>query len=67
MTIADIAASAAPFVRIALYVITGWLGSEWLDPETVELIRTDPTLLAALSGGVAAVWYLMAKLRGWRT
>lgn len=61
------AGDAAPFVRIVLYLLTGWFGSSWLDPETVDLIRTDPALLALLSGGVAAVWYAVAKWKGWRT
>lgn len=67
MNTAEIAASAAPFVRIFLYLITGWFGSAWLDPETVQLLRTDPSLLVFLSGGVAAVWYAIAKWRGWKT
>ena len=67
MTATEYGAAAAPFVRIALYVITGWLGSEWLDPATVNLIRTDPALLAGISGGIAVVWYCLAKWRGWRT
>ena len=61
------AADFAPFIRIALYVLTGWLGSAWLDPETVDLIREDPALLAAISGAVAGVWYAVAKWKGWRT
>lgn len=67
MNISEMTAAAMPFVRIALYILTGWLGSAWLDPETVDLIRTDPALLAAISGGVAGVWYLAARVKGWRT
>jgi membrane protein DedA with SNARE-associated domain len=67
MSIAETSASVAPLIRILLYIITGWLGSAWLDPETVDLIRTDPALLASLSGGVAGVWYAIAKRRGWAT
>lgn len=60
-------AKAAPFVRILLYLLTGWLSGSILDPETVELIRNSPELLAAATGGVAAVWYALAKWRGWTT
>lgn len=56
----------APFVRIFLYAVTGWLAGAWLDPETVELIR-HPETVAALTGGIAAAWYALAKARGWRT
>lgn len=61
------AAQIAPFVRIALYIVTGWLGSGWIDPETVDLIRGEPAVLAVISGGVAAIWYAAAKWRGWKT
>lgn len=67
MTKAERIARLAPLVRIALYVLTGWLGSSFLDPATVSLIRDDPTLLALITGGVAAVWYGLAKWRGWAT
>ena len=67
MTYATIAASLAPFVRIALYILTGWLGSTFLDPDTVSLIRNDPAFLALVTGGIAAVWYGLAKWRGWAT
>jgi membrane protein DedA with SNARE-associated domain len=63
----DRAAQIAPFVRIGLYLVTGVFAGEALDAETVDLIRTDPALLALLSGGVAAVWYALAKWRGWKT
>ena len=63
----DKAAQVAPFVRIGLYIVTGWLAGGWIDPETVDIIRGDPAVLAAISGGVAAVWYGVAKWRGWST
>ena len=56
----------SPFVRIGLYIVTGWLGSSYLDPETVAIIR-DPETVALVTGGVAAAWYALAKWRGWRT
>lgn len=65
MTYATIAANMAPFVRIGLYVITGWLGSSVLDPETVSLIREEPAILAGITGAFAAGWYALAKWRGW--
>jgi membrane protein DedA with SNARE-associated domain len=61
------AAQLAPFVRIGLYLLTGWLASGWLDPATVDLIRDDPALLSLISGAIAAAWYSIAKWRGWKT
>ena len=60
-------AKIAPFVRIALYALTGVFGGVWLDAATVDLIRTDPALLTGISGGIAGAWYLLAKWRGWAT
>ena len=60
------AAELTVAVRIALYVITGWLGASWLDPETVALIR-DPETVAVITGVVAGGWYALARWRGWRT
>lgn len=57
----------APFVRIFLYIITGLFAGDWLDAETVDLIRTDPAVLMVLSGGIAVVWYGLAKALGWQT
>lgn len=57
----------SPFVRIGLYILTGWLGGSILDPETVDIIRTDPAILMAISGGVAALWYALARGKGWST
>lgn len=59
------AADLAPFVRIGLYAITGWLGGAFLDPDTVAYIRDDPGVLMAVTGAVAAGWYALAKWRGW--
>ena len=56
----------SPFVRIALYAVTGWLASSWMDPETVEIIR-HPETVAAVTGLVAAAWYALARWRGWKT
>jgi membrane protein DedA with SNARE-associated domain len=66
MTPAEMAAAAAPFVRIALYIVTGFFAGGALDNPTVDLIRTDPALLAALSGGIAALWYALARRKGWQ-
>ena len=56
----------SPLVRIALYIVTGWLAGAWLDPETVEMIR-HPETVAVVTGLVAGAWYTLAKWRGWRT
>ncbi|MEO0720847.1 MAG: hypothetical protein AAFY43_01725 [Pseudomonadota bacterium] len=63
----ELAAKAAPFVRIFLYLLTGWLASKGWDQEALELVRTDPAVLSAITGGGVAVWYLLAKWRGWST
>ena len=60
------AGALAVFVRIALYVVTGWLAGAWLDPETVDVIR-HPETVAVVTGAVAAAWYGAAKFFGWRT
>lgn len=60
------AGTLAVLVRIALYVVTGWLAGAWLDPETVKLIR-DPETVAVVTGIVAGAWYALAKWRGWKT
>lgn len=57
----------SPFIRIALYILTGWLGGLGVDAEAIELIRTDPAILAAITGAVVSLWYATAKWRGWST
>lgn len=64
----------SPFIRIALYVVVGWLASKGLPREVAEIITTDPTILAVLSEALAGVvfvltllWWRIAKRFGWAT
>lgn len=63
----ELATQLAPFVRIGLYLLTGWLASKGWDGEALDIVRTDPAVLATLTGGVVAAWYGLAKWRGWKT
>lgn len=52
-----------PFVRIALFMLTGFLlGSP--DHPLVAMIALDPDMLAAITGGIVSLWYILAKWRG---
>jgi hypothetical protein len=52
-----------PFVRIALFVFTGFLlGST--EHQLVSIIAFDPELVASVTGAVVALWYAYAKWRG---
>lgn len=55
----------APFVRIGLYALAGYLAGQGADSWIVEYIRTDPDLLAAAVSVVAGGWYALARRRGW--
>lgn len=57
----------APFIRIGLYAVAGYLAGQGADQWVVDYVRTDPELLAAVTGAVAAGWYAIAKWRGWKT
>jgi hypothetical protein len=57
----------APFVRIGLYLLAGWLSGLGMDSHTAEFLRYDLELLAAVTGGLALAWYWLAKRRGWKT
>lgn len=65
---------AAPFIRIALYILAGWLAGRGLPPEAVTIITSDPAVLAiasealaAVVAGVALLWWRIAKRFGWST
>ena len=63
------------WIRIALYVIAGWLyGSGYIGAEVKNLITDDPTVIATVeqlvSGLVFVVnvaWWKIAQRRGWAT
>lgn len=63
-----------PLIRIALYVLAGWLAGRGLPPQAVAIITGDPAIaglvtevLAALMFAVAALWWRLAKRFGWAT
>jgi len=57
-------AGLAPFVRIALYALSGWLFAA--DPETMDMIR-HPDVVAAITAGLSLLWWRAAVYYGWRT
>lgn len=63
-----------PLIRIALYIIAGWLAGHGMPPQAVAIITGDPTIavlvsdvLAAIIIAVAALWWRLAKRFGWAT
>ncbi|MDX0127401.1 hypothetical protein GOC15_22765 [Sinorhizobium meliloti] len=65
----------AVWIRIALYMVAGWLyGSGLIGEEIKDLVTTDPDLVAsieALVSGILAtitvIWWRVAKRLGWST
>ncbi len=63
------------FIRIALYLFTGWLyGKGYIGDEVKELLTTDPQVVSAIEAGISAViasvpiaWWQWAKRKGWAT
>lgn len=63
------------WIRIALYVVAGWLfGSGLIGEEVKDILTTDPAVVDSLnvlvSAGVfalAAGWRRLAKRYGWAT
>ena len=63
-----------PFVRILLYVVSGYLLNNGLPPEAAKIITHDPlvaevvsNVLAALIAGGTLLWWRLAKRFGWAT
>lgn len=63
------------WIRIALYMIAGWLyGSGYIGDEVRAIVTTDPAVattieagLAALFGALPVLWWRMAHRFGWST
>jgi hypothetical protein len=63
------------WVRIALYVIAGWLsGSGYISDEVKRLLTDDPTVAATVAHGISALmclasigWWRLARRMGWST
>lgn len=65
---------AAPFIRIGLYILAGWLAGRGLPEPVAEILTNDPIFLsvisealAAIVAGVALLWWRIAKRFGWST
>lgn len=63
------------WIRIALYVLAGWLyGSGKISAEVKSLLTDDPTVAAAIENLISmliftlsAAWWKWAQRRGWAT
>ncbi|ACP24930.1 hypothetical protein NGR_c11450 [Sinorhizobium fredii NGR234] len=63
------------WLRIALYIVAGWLyGSGYIGEEVKDLITTDPAMAASIEAGISALiasipiaWWRLAKRLGWKT
>jgi hypothetical protein len=63
------------WIRIALYLLAGWLyGSGYIGDEVKRLITDDPqvaysieTAISLLISSVPVVWWRLAKRWGWST
>jgi len=63
------------WIRIALYIIAGWLyGSGYIGEEVKSLITDDPQVVMSIEAGVSllisavpVVWWKLAHRFGWPT
>lgn len=63
------------WIRIALYLLAGWLyGAGYIGDEVKRLITEDPAVASSIEAGVFALissanvaWWQWAKRRGWAT
>lgn len=63
------------WIRIALYLLAGWLyGAGYIGDEVKRLLTDDPAVASSLEAGVFALlsslpvaWWQWAKRRGWAT
>jgi len=63
------------WIRIALYMLAGWLyGSGYIGDEVKSIITTDPAVAGAIEAGISALiasvpvfWWRMAKRLGMPT
>lgn len=63
-----------PFIRIALYMVAGYLARAGLPQNVVDVVTTDPAfaevigqVLAAVIAGVTLLWWRIAKRLGLAT
>ena len=59
-------ADLAPFIRIALFVLGGYLTGQGYDENLIRFIQTDPELIGAIILALTGGWYALAKWLGWK-
>lgn len=63
------------WIRIALYLLAGWLyGAGYIGDEVKRLLTDDPAVASSLEAGIFALisslpvaWWQWAKRKGWAT
>lgn len=63
------------WIRIALYLLAGWLyGAGYIGDEVKRLLTDDPAVASSIEAGVFALmssvpvaWWQWAKRKGWAT
>jgi hypothetical protein len=63
------------WIRIALYLLAGWLyGSGYIGEEVKSLVTEDPAVAGAIEALISALitappiwWWRLAKKHGWHT
>ncbi|UDF29959.1 UNVERIFIED_ORG: hypothetical protein LHK14_01170 [Roseateles sp. XES5] len=63
------------WIRIALYLLAGWLyGAGYIGDEVKRLLTDDPAVASSVEAGIFALissvpvaWWQWAKRRGWAT
>lgn len=56
----------APFVRIGLFILGGYLAGNGHSNAFVNYIQTDPELIAAITLAIPSAWYAIAKWFDWK-
>jgi hypothetical protein len=56
----------APFIRIFLFILGGWLQGQGFNSDVVTYIKTDPQVLSAVILVATGAWYGAAKIMDWK-
>ena len=62
----EMIAALTPWVRVGLYVLAGYIFAHPEHPG-FQLIVTSPEIMAAAVGGLAVLWWRIAKYLDWPT
>ena len=57
----------APFVRIALRILAGYMIGRGVNADLADSLWTDEALIAAISLGISEGWYFIARKYDWAT